>query len=80
MEWTKEILNSTSLAILLNGVPRKTFQCKRGKARGLLCLLLFVLAAELLQHILNKAARMGLLHYPLNHTHTSDFPVVQYVR
>jgi hypothetical protein len=82
MEWTKEILNSTSSTVLLNGMPEKTFQCKRGvRQGGPLSPLLFVLSTELLQHehVLNKVARMGLLHYPLNLTHTSDFPVVQYV-
>jgi hypothetical protein len=40
--------------------------------------LLFVLAVELLQHVVNKAADRGLLEYPLQLPHTMDFPVIQY--
>jgi hypothetical protein len=81
MEWAKEIQNSASLAILLNGVPGKTFQCKRGgvKQGGPLSPLLFVLAVELLKHIINRASHLGLFQHPLDLSHTSDFPVIQYV-
>jgi hypothetical protein len=40
--------------------------------------LVFVLATELLQHVLNKAADRGLLQYPLQLAHTRDFLVIQY--
>jgi retron-type reverse transcriptase len=57
ISWTEEILNSAQSAILLNGVPRKSFQCKRGVRQGdPLSPLVFVLAAELLQHVLNEAS------------------------
>jgi hypothetical protein len=39
--------------------------------------LLFVLAADLLQHIINKAFMMNLLKAPLPQAH-NDFPIVQY--
>jgi hypothetical protein len=79
LTWTNEILSSTQSVILLNGIPRKSFNCKRGVRQGdPLSPLLFVLAAELLQHILNEAARIGLLKHPLDLPHTSDFPIVQY--
>jgi hypothetical protein len=78
--WTKEILNSTQSAILLNGVLGKAFQCKRGvRQEDPLSPLLFVLAAKLLKHALNKASTRGILQFPLNLTHTRDFPIIQYV-
>jgi hypothetical protein len=65
ISWTKEILNSAQSAILLNGVPGKPFQCKRGVRQGdPLSPLLFVLDAELLQHVLNEASTRGILQPP----------------
>jgi hypothetical protein len=40
--------------------------------------LLFVLAADLLQSLINKAKDMGLLRVPLNVGYTNDFPIIQY--
>jgi hypothetical protein len=39
---------------------------------------LFVLAADLLQSIVNKAKSLSLLDLPLNTGYTSDFPIIQY--
>jgi len=77
--WVQTVLRSGSSSILLNGTPGKTFHCKRGVRQGdPLSPLLFVLAAELLQFIVNRAATMGLLSNPLHPTSAHDFPVVQY--
>jgi hypothetical protein len=40
--------------------------------------LLFVLAADLLQSLVNKAKDRGLLRLPLNLGYTSDFLIIQY--
>lgn len=43
---------------------------------GPLLPLLFVMTAKLLQYIVNKAARVGILFNPLGQDVSSDFPVV----
>lgn len=64
--------------MLLNGVPRKFFRCKRGVRQGdPLSPLLFVLAAELLQVLINKASSMNLLKAPIPHE-ADEFPIIQY--
>lgn len=65
--------------MLLNGTPGKTFHFKREVRQGdPLSPLLFVLAADFLQSMVNKAKAMGLLQLPIPTTYTEDFPIVQY--
>jgi hypothetical protein len=57
----------------------KSFTAEEELGRGdTLSPLLFVLVADLLQSILNKAKDLNLLKLPLPLRHTSDFPIIQY--
>lgn len=78
LTWISSILSSGTSAVILNGVPGRKFRCKRGVHQGdTLSPLIFVLAAELLQELINRAALQGLLHPPIPHQN-GDYPVIQY--
>lgn len=80
LNWVQSILSSGTKYILLNGVPGKSMHCRRGVRQGdPLSPLLFVLAADLLQCIINKAHNLNLLSLPIENTNEPNFPVVQYV-
>jgi hypothetical protein len=78
LKWTTMTLSSETSQVLLNGVPGKQFKCKRGARQGdLLSPLLFVLAAELLQFVVNDACQKGDLTIPIPQP-CADFPIIQY--
>jgi hypothetical protein len=79
ISWIEHILKSGTSPILLNGVPDKVFHCRRGVRQGEhLSPLLFVLAADLLQSIIDRAKSMGLLRLPIQVGYTYDYPIIQY--
>jgi hypothetical protein len=64
----------------MNGIPGKIFKCKRGVRQGdPLSPLLFVMATDLLQSIINKGYNMNLLKHPLSKDYGQDYPILQYV-
>jgi hypothetical protein len=79
LHWMQLIFNSGSSVVLLNGVPRKTFHCKRGVRQGdPLSPLLFILAVDFLQTLLNAAKDRGLLSLPVHTEQYQDFTMLQY--
>lgn len=66
LAWMKMIFSSGTSSILLSGTPSKVLHYKRGVRQGdPLSPLLFVLTADLLQSVINKAKDQGLLKLPV---------------
>jgi hypothetical protein len=73
------IMSSGTSAIFLNGVPGKVIHCKRGVRQwDPLSPLLFVLAADLLQSIINYAQQSGILSLHIHERCGLDFSIIQY--
>ena len=77
--WMKLSFSTGTSLVLLNGSLAKVFHCGRVVRQGYpLSPLLFVLAVDLLQSIINRAKDQGLLNLPLALHNSSDFPILQY--
>ena len=64
--------------MLLNGVPGNHFVCRTGVRQGdPLSPLLFVIAVDLLQSVVNEMCSRNILSLPIP-TSSSDYPIVQY--
>jgi hypothetical protein len=79
VQWIKGILGLGTSSVVLKGTPGKVFHYQRGVRQGYtLSPLLFVLAADLLQSLPNKAKDVGILNLPIRVGYTEDFPIIQY--
>jgi hypothetical protein len=79
-KWIQDILSIGTSSVMLNGTSGKVFHCRRGVRQGNPSSpLLFVLAVDLLQSIVNKAMTSGLLRLSIDVGYTNDFPIIQYV-
>jgi hypothetical protein len=77
LNWASNILGTAITSILLNGVPEKGLVCKRGVRQGdPMSPLLFVLATELLQCVINQAHSIGLLKLPIPSNEQAGFPII----
>lgn len=79
VDWMRCILTSGSSSVLLNGIPGKSFQCKRDVRQGdPLSPFLFVMAADLLQSVVNDAANNNIIAHPLGPDFGGPYPIIQY--
>jgi hypothetical protein len=79
IKWIDIILNSATTSVILNGVPGKIIQCKRGVRQGdPLSPLLFVATAELLLVAVNRAWNEGLINLPIDEAFGQIYPILQY--
>jgi hypothetical protein len=77
MSWIEELLTSAKTAILLNGIPGKWINIKRGLRQGdPLSPLLFIVVVDILQQAIKQSALNGLLRHPI--LEDQPCPVLQY--
>jgi hypothetical protein len=74
LQWSASILGSASTSVLL---PGKSVICSR-RVGDPMSPLLFVLATDLLQCVINMTHSMGLLQVPIPSYEHVGFPIIQY--
>jgi hypothetical protein len=76
-DWIDCVLRTGKTTIMLNGVPGRWITCRRGLRRGdPISPYLFIIVADVLQRLIQKASTNGDLCHPLNQT--LPCPVLQY--
>jgi hypothetical protein len=79
LSWMNLIFSSATSSVLLNGTLGKIFHYLRGVRQGdPLSPLLFVLAADFHQSLINKVKDLGLLNLSIPLETNKDFPIIQY--
>jgi hypothetical protein len=79
ISWIKDLLSTATSFVLLSGTAGKDFTCKRGVRQGdPLSLVLFAIAANLLQCVIDRGYTLGNLLPPFPQRHEHPFPIIQY--
>ncbi|CAO2039804.1 unnamed protein product [Urochloa humidicola] len=75
--WVRQILSSGKTAVMLNGVPGRWINCRRGLRQGdPISPYLFIIVADVLQRLIRRASENGELCHPVDPTIAC--PVLQY--
>lgn len=79
IRWMNSILSTTSTSVILNSIPGKQINYKRGvRHGGSLSPLVYVLVDELLQILINEACHIDQISLPIENHYDMSNPIVQY--